>query len=177
LAGTRYFCGDWVRYALAAPLGIVNAHPFRDLRVFSYGLGLRRRVQPEPGLQKPILAEAMRDVLPVSIRQRRSKTHYNSLYFAGVARNLPHLEAMIRGSAIEDLGLFNKDCLLRCLRQAALCIRSRDGAVCLDNTLSIVKWLAQLPQWLAQKPVPARVIRTNQGVSCESCNTTSLAGA
>ncbi len=161
LAQTRYFCGDWTRYVLAAPLGIVTAHPFRDLRTVAYGLGIRSRIRPEPGAQKPILAEAMRDVLPQSIRQRRSKTHYNSVYYAGLARNLPYLENLIRDSKVDELGLFDKDALLGCLNQAALCISSPGGAVCLDNTLSIVQWLSQLPQWLAQRPQPSRVLRSN----------------
>jgi asparagine synthase (glutamine-hydrolysing) len=162
LAQARYAAGDWVRYTLAAPQGIVAAHPFRDLRVMSYGLGIRSRVRPAPGLQKPILAEAMRDVLPDSIRQRRSKTHYNSVYYVGLARNRPYLEALVRASKVDELGLFDKECLLRCLTQAALCIGSPDGAVSLDNSLSIVKWLSLLPRWLAQRPVPSRVIRSER---------------
>jgi hypothetical protein len=49
---------------------------------------------------------------------------------------------------------------VRCLREAALCICSPHGAVSLDNTLSIVKWLDLLPQWLARRPRPDRVIRS-----------------
>ena len=159
LERARAAVGDCGRYYLAAPLGIVSAHPFRDLRVFSYGLGIRTRVRPEPGVQKPILAEAMRNVLPESIRQRRGKTHYNSVYYAGLARNQDYLENMIRASQVEELGLFDKAGLLSCLRQAALGISSPHGACSLNNTLSIVKWLQLLPEWLAHKPQPSQVIR------------------
>jgi asparagine synthase (glutamine-hydrolysing) len=163
LARARYASGDWVRYTLAAPLGIVAAHPFRDPRVLTCGLGIRSRIRPVPGLQKPILAEAMKDVLPENIRNRRTKTHYNSVYYVGLARNQSYLEGMIRDSNVDELGLFDKDCLLGCLQQAALGIGSPDGAVGLDNTLSIVKWLSLLPQWLAQRPRPQRVIRGRTG--------------
>jgi asparagine synthase (glutamine-hydrolysing) len=124
----------------------------------AYAMGIRMRHRPAPGVQKPVLAEAMKGVLPDSIRQRRSKTHYNSVYYAGLSRNRPHLESMIRSSPVEELGLFDKNCLMECLGQAALCIGSSDGAIGLDNTLSIVKWLDLLPRWLARKPEPTRVI-------------------
>ncbi len=159
LERARSAVGDWGRYTLAAPLGIVAAHPFRDLRVFRYALGIRVHVRPEPGAQKPILAEAMRDVLPANIRQRRGKTHYNSVYYTGLSRNQAYLEQLIRASPSEELGLFDKASLLSCLHQAALGISSPHGAISLDNTLSIVKWLDLLPRWLEQRPVPSRVIR------------------
>jgi asparagine synthase (glutamine-hydrolysing) len=167
LGRIRAAVGDWGRYALAAPLGIVAAHPFRDLRVLSYGLGTRCRIRPEPGVQKPVLAEAMRDILPETIRRRRGKTHYNSVYYAGLSRNLPYLENMVRASRVDELGLFDKDCLLNCLNQAALCISSKHGVICLDNTLSIVKWLSLLPDWLAQRPDPVRLVRSSPGESSE----------
>jgi asparagine synthase (glutamine-hydrolysing) len=161
LATARYFCGDSVRYTLSAPVGIVDAHPFRDLRVFSYGLGIRANVRPVPGVQKPILAEAMRDILPASIRQRRLKTHYNSVYYTGLARNQVYLEELIRASTVDELGLFDKECLLGCLREAALGVSSQQGSISLDNTLSIIKWLDLLPQWLARRPEPVRVIHSD----------------
>jgi asparagine synthase (glutamine-hydrolysing) len=166
LERARSAVGDWGRYNLAAPLGIVVSHPFRDPRVFSYGLGIRTRVAPEPGVQKPILAEAMRDVLPASIRRRRAKTHYNSVYYAGLSRNQAYLEQLVRESPAEEIGLFDKASLLDCLRQAALGVSSPHGVICLDNTLSIVKWLDLLPRWLAQRPAPARVIRDRQEMTC-----------
>jgi asparagine synthase (glutamine-hydrolysing) len=162
LERTRSAVGDWGRYTLAAPLGIVAAHPFRDLRVFSYGLGIRTRVWPEPGVQKPILAEAIRDVLPESIRRRRRKSHYNSVYYAGLSRNRASLENLIRQSPAEELGLFDRACLLNCLQQAALGVKSPNTTLGLDNTLAIVKWLELLPAWLARKPEPTRVIRIGQ---------------
>lgn len=165
----RSAVGDWGRSALAAPLGIVSAHPFRDLRVFGYALGIRTHVRPQPGVQKPLLAEAMRDVLPGTIRQRRGKTHYNSVYYAGLARNQAYLEDLIRTSPAEELGLFDRACLLNGLQQAALGISSPHGAISLDNTLSIVKWLQLLPAWLAQKPEPTRVIRiSRQQTNCHT---------
>ena len=50
------------------------------------------------------------DVLPANIRERRSKTHYNSVYYVGLTRNQSYLEDLIRKSPVEELGLFNKEC-------------------------------------------------------------------
>jgi hypothetical protein len=119
-------------------------------------------VRPEPGVQKPLLLEAMRDVLPANIRRRRGKTHYNSVYYAGLSRNQAYLERMIDASPAQHLGLFDKNSLLSCLQQAALGISSPSGSICLDNTLAIIKWLDMLPQWLTQRPEPAQVIRAPQ---------------
>jgi asparagine synthase (glutamine-hydrolysing) len=162
LERVRSAVGDWGRYTLAAPLGILAAHPFRDPRVFRYGLGIRTRIRPVPGSQKPILAEAMRDVLPASIRRRRRKTHYNSVYYAGLSRNQAYLEQMIRRSPAEELGLFDTAALLECLQQAVLGISSPHGVISLDNTLSILKWLDLLPAWLAQRPAPTEVLRAER---------------
>jgi asparagine synthase (glutamine-hydrolysing) len=158
LARVRYTTGDWARCTLAAPRGIVVAHPFRDPRVLAFGLGARGRVRPVPGQQKVVLAEAMRDVLPEAILRRRSKVHYNSVYFTGLSRNVPRLEAMVRDSTVDALGLFDKDCLVRCLKQAALGVRAMNGVIGLNNSLAIVKWLSLLPRWLDQPAEPVRVI-------------------
>jgi hypothetical protein len=152
LARIRFTTGDWVRYELATSRGIVATHPFRDPRVLSYGLGARTRVKPDPSRQKMLLAEAMRDVLPENIRNRRSKTHYNSVYFTGLARNLPHLEKIVRQSNCEELGLFDKNRLLECLNKAALGLGNMNGVIGLNNSLAIVQWLALLPRWMEDTP-------------------------
>ena len=63
-------------------------HPFLDPRVFSLGLGTLSRVRPQPGAQKPILAAAMRGILPECILNRPGKGHFNEAYYMGLSRNL-----------------------------------------------------------------------------------------
>ena len=53
---------------------------------------------------------------------------------------------------LDDLGLFDKACLLECLNRAALGIGGMDGVIGLNNSLAIIKWLSMLPEWLAQRP-------------------------
>lgn len=65
--------GNPTRWYVAAPLGIAIAHPFLDVRLLSFGLGMQSRIQPEPGRMKPVLAETMRGMLPDQIIDRQDK--------------------------------------------------------------------------------------------------------
>jgi asparagine synthase (glutamine-hydrolysing) len=107
-------------------------------------------VRPVPLQQKIVLAHAMRDVLPREIIERRSKSHFNALYYRGLARNRPYLEDMVQSSAVDEHGLFDKAVLLDCLRDAAAGGQTMDGVIGLNNTLAIVRWLALLPRWLRE---------------------------
>ena len=152
LARLRYSAGDWERHVLAAPLGILTSHPFRDPRVIGFSLGARDRVEPIPRQQKVLLATAMRDVLPGNILHRRSKVDFNPVYYEGLARNLPMLESLVRNSDAEHAGLFRKDVLLDYLRQAALGTRGLDALSAMNNSLVILAWLEQLARWKLQCP-------------------------
>jgi asparagine synthase (glutamine-hydrolysing) len=170
LAATTYNAGDVVRWSLAAQHGIVTAHPFFDSRVVGFGLGMQTRLNLEPGRQKPVLGEAMRDILPESIRNRRLKVHCNEVYYLGLARNLRALEELVQTAPIDDLHILNKDTLLKCLQQAALGIAGDAAGVDrLTLTLSLLKWLsmrAESPSfreshdevvWVPRKEVPTRI--------------------
>lgn len=159
LGRLHHACGDWTRHALAAPRNIHLAHPFRDARVLALGLGARVRVRPTPQQQKPVLARAMRGTLPDIILHRRDKAHFNALYYAGLARNVEALEDMVRASPVDELGLFKKDVLIACLRDAALGYRGVAGTAGLDAALAIAKWLWLLPRWRDAPMVPVRVWR------------------
>jgi len=69
--------GDTLSWYAAVPHGLAYVHPFLDTRFLCLGLGIQSRFRQEPGTQKPLLAQAMRDVLPEPIRNRRIKGHYN----------------------------------------------------------------------------------------------------
>jgi asparagine synthase (glutamine-hydrolysing) len=142
VAAVGYLAGDWSRWYHAAPLGIHIAHPFLDPRLLRFGLGLQVRARLAPGRQKPILADAMCDVLPAEIRNRRGKSYSNEVYYLGLSRNLPRLEALVRRAPVDDLDFLDKDSLLHCLRQAALGIaRDACSLTRLDLTLTLLRWL------------------------------------
>ena len=152
-------CGDWTRHSLAAPRNVHLAHPFRDPRVLSLGLGARVRIRPTPTQQKPLLARAMKDVLPPLILRRRDKAHFNALYYEGLARNRMALQDMVRASNVDDLGLFDKKVLIDCLADASLGYRDVAATVGLDSALVMTKWLSQLPRWREVPMVATRVHR------------------
>jgi asparagine synthase (glutamine-hydrolysing) len=150
--------GDCTNWYAAAPLGLAHVHPFLDPRFVCLCLGIQARFRQEPGSQKPLLAHAMRDVLPEPIRNRRRKSHYNALSHSGLARNLPALEALIRQAPTDDLGVFDKEVLLQCLRQAALGFIPGAALDKLDLSLAWLKWFSLQDAW--QRPLePAAVLR------------------
>lgn len=158
MARLRATSGDWVRNTLARPHGLHISHPFRDPRVMRLGLGARVAVRPDPEQQKPVLSAAMAGILPESILRRRSKTHFNTVYYKGLARNLPMLEALASDPANDPLGVFDRDELRRTMHRVALGTVGVDGVSGLSNALSVMRWFSLLPAWRQAEPVPARVI-------------------
>ncbi len=150
--------GDCCSWYAAAPHGLAIVHPFLDPRFVGLCLGIQGRFRQEPGRQKPLLADAMRDVLPESIRNRRRKSHYNALVHGGLARNLPALEALVCQAPADGPDLFDRDVLLACLRQAALGSAPADALAKLDLTLAWLRWSSLQGEW--QRPeAPVAVLR------------------
>jgi asparagine synthase (glutamine-hydrolysing) len=140
--------GEVQRSALAAPRGIALAHPFLDPRLICFGLGMQARLPSQPHGHKPVLAKAMRGALPAVLTNRREKGDFNEVLFLGLSRHLPALEAMIRQTPIEDLGVFNKETLLRCLHQAALgVVKGVHGLLRLNLALAFIKWFSMQGAW------------------------------
>jgi asparagine synthase (glutamine-hydrolysing) len=142
LSGIRQRCRDFSRWYLAAPRGMMLTHPYLDPRVLSLGIGIQSRVTPQPGAQKPILAAALRGILPECILNRPSKIAFDAIYYIGLSRNLQRLEALIEQAPVDDLGFLDKAVLLDCLQRAALG-NARDALVqsAMDRTLALLLWL------------------------------------
>jgi asparagine synthase (glutamine-hydrolysing) len=144
LWGVRQSCEDFCRMNLSAPRGMVLTHPFRDPRVYSLGLGIQSRVRPQPDVQKPILAAALRGILPERILNRPSKGHFNEVYYVGLSRNLRRMEALIEEAPVGDLGILDKAVLLDCMQRAALGNAGDAPSMsALDRTLSLLLWLTR----------------------------------
>lgn len=159
LNSVRGRTGDLGRWYLCAPKGIALIHPFLDARVIRFCLGMHARIRPWPReTPKPILAEAMRGVLPEFVRTRPKAGFFNEPYFRGIAQHLPVLEGLVqRVTARHDLDWLNPAALLECLRMSALGIGNR--RIQLDRinlTLSYLKWLdqppTQSPLWQPSSP-------------------------
>lgn len=141
LRGVMSRSGDPLRWSVAAPLGVAYSHPFFDARVLSLGLGILAKIPPEPGLMKPILAAAMRHVLPASVRTRRSKVGANALYYAGLSRHMADLEAMIRRAPAVTWEMFDRATLLDSLHEASLAGTGVRKLQRLNYTLCLIHWL------------------------------------
>jgi asparagine synthase len=144
LSSLRQSCCDFARWYLAASHGMVQTNPYLDPRVLSLGVGIQSRFRPQPGGQKPILAAAMRGILPDCILNRPSKGHFNEPYYLGLSRHLRRMETLVEQAPVDDLGFLDKPVLLDCLQRAALGNASDAPALqSMDRTLSLLLWLTQ----------------------------------
>lgn len=158
LSGLTNRAGDVLRWSVAAPLGIVIAHPFLDRRLLALGLGIQMRLRPEPGRKKPVLAEAMGGILPDEIAGRRAKGCFDEVYYLGLARNLPYLEAMVQNAPLGALGMFDKNILIPQIEEASLGGAKANQLHRLDITLSLIKWLGMQEEGRRAPRPPAEVI-------------------
>lgn len=140
----RTYCGDFNRWYVAAPHGIVLTHPFLDPRMLSLGLGIQSRVLSRPGAQKPILAAALRGILPECILHRPYKRPFNEAHYMGLSANLRRLEALVKQAPVDDLDFLDKGAFLDCLQRTALG-SAGDAEVLwpLNGTVSLLVWLSQ----------------------------------
>src|SRR5437870_4370007 len=106
----------------------------------------------QPRRQDPRFA--MRGILPEPIHTRPGKRGFDDLYGKGLARSLPHLEAMVRQSAIRELGSVDSEKLIRILHQAAAGIGDAIACERLDKTLALIAWFDQS---LRCRPAPRPV--------------------
>jgi asparagine synthase (glutamine-hydrolysing) len=160
LWGIRLYYNAFSRVNLAAPHGIMFTHPFLDPRVFSLGLGILSRFRPQPGAQKPILAAALRGILPESILNRPGKGHFNEAFFTGLSRNARSLEALVEQAPASVTEFLDKPVLLDCLQRAALGNAPDARALIpLNSTLSLLLWLNLQQKRERSQPRPARPAR------------------
>jgi asparagine synthase (glutamine-hydrolysing) len=132
------------RSTLAAPLGIHISHPFLDQRVVGLGMGIQNRPQRPSKVRKPVLAEAMRGVLPEAIRTRRSKRPFNELLFHGYRRNQDMLKRLILKSPLNELGIFDHKIMIKCLEEAALGVALPSRLRGFNESLSLLAWGSSL---------------------------------
>jgi asparagine synthase (glutamine-hydrolysing) len=120
---------------------------------------MQARLPPSPAEVKPVLAEAMRGVLPEHIRTRRDKRSFNEVYYLGLSRNLVGLREMILRAPIEDFGMIERDILIRCLEEAALGVVGSRRLQRLNLTLSLITWLSMQSAWQSRSSSPTDVFR------------------
>jgi asparagine synthase (glutamine-hydrolysing) len=145
--------GDMIRWYLGAPRGIHTVNPFLDPRVFRYGLAARTRIPFCPDRQKPLLADAMREILPNSIRNRRRKGNFSEAYFISLSRCADYLETMIESAPVDDLEFLDKEVLLQCFRDYRMARASNERAGGrMTIILAVLNWLSHYQQWIRVLP-------------------------
>ena len=157
--------GDWSSTFLAAPLGMTNSHPFFDQRLLIFGLALPLELRENPSMWRPVFQAAMQGILPDPIRNRKYKRDYNERYWAGLNQNMKKLEDMVRRSSIDELGIFDKESLLRVLRDHAVGMGGPTAMNSISNSLAVIAWFGQLERGLRREQIPEEAHRVGPHMS------------
>jgi asparagine synthase (glutamine-hydrolysing) len=104
-------------------------------------LAVRLHERTTPWRYKPLIVEAMRDVVPAAVLQRTTKGDFSVDGHAGLRRARPHLAALLDDSLLAQLGLVNANAL----RKVCLGLYPHNlDLVALDRTLACESWLRAL---------------------------------
>jgi asparagine synthase (glutamine-hydrolysing) len=132
---TRHVAGIMARAGL--PLAV----PFLDDRVVEACLAVRLHERTTPWRYKPLIVEAMRDVMPAAVLQRTTKGDFSVDGYAGLRGARRDLAALLDDPVLAQLGLVNADALRKvCLGLYPYTL----DLVALDRTLACETWLRTL---------------------------------
>ncbi|MDT0343788.1 asparagine synthase-related protein [Streptomyces litchfieldiae] len=152
LDGVRYG-GAEVRYAagLALAHGVELAAPFLDDRVIEAALAVSPHHLGAPDRYKPLLAEAMRGLVPEDLLGRTTKGDYGEDAWTGLRRHRSALAGLFDGSELARRGLVDDVAVRAALRADHPTIAP---LILLERTLACEMWLRALP---GPRPTPAAV--------------------
>ncbi|MER7212065.1 asparagine synthase-related protein [Streptosporangium sp. NPDC000239] len=122
--------------------------PFCDDAVLEACLAVRPEDAASPWVYKPLLAEAMRGLVPDAILERTTKDHCGDEWHSGLVANRHTLAAFATDSHLAAIGLADPGALRRALISPALLT---GGAAELEHTLAAEAWLRDI----AAHPEPA----------------------
>lgn len=134
---------------LTAACGISLHNPFLDAHVVDAVLRTPLDRRPPVHAYKPVLALAMKDLMPPQVAARTTKGSFNSDHYAGMRANFPDLLDLADGH-LAALGLVDPGSLRRHLSQAAAGIPMSLATI--EQMLSTEAWLYALgrdpgPSW------------------------------
>lgn len=121
--------------------GVPTASPFCDDRVVEACLSVRPEETASPWTYKPLLALAMRDLVPAELLARTSKDHSGHEWYTGLRQQRPALAALADSSALVRLGMADADLLRRALLSPQL---STLPVLALEQTLGCEMWLREI---------------------------------
>lgn len=123
--------------------GVTFEAPYVDDRVLQAALAVRLEDRARVGVNKPVLAAAMRGVVPQDVLDRRDKSNGNRDMFASLRRNRHRLEDLCRNSELARRGLVDADVL----RESVLGLHvDLTQVVPLGATWAAERWLRALPR-------------------------------
>ncbi|MEU1736230.1 asparagine synthase-related protein [Streptosporangium sp. NPDC020145] len=101
--------GDGLRQIdqAATAIGLPHAAPILDDAVITAVLSIRTDQRGAPGRYKPVLAAAMRSVVPEPLLSRSTKGNYAAEWYAGMRRHGGELLEVFGDSALARLGLID----------------------------------------------------------------------
>ncbi len=122
----------------ATGLGLPYAAPFLDDSVIEAALSVRVADRGAPGRYKPVLATAMRGVVPDDLLARSTKGEYTADFYFALRRNRAALAELFNESRLARAGLLDTAALAAGLARPHL---PPDVMRALDNTLACEVWL------------------------------------
>ncbi|MGH3799831.1 MAG: asparagine synthase-related protein [Pseudonocardiaceae bacterium] len=132
---TRHIAG------IMARAGLPLAAPFLDDRVVEACLAVRLHERTTPWRFKPLIVEAMRDLVPATVLQRTTKGDFSADWHAGLRRARAHLAGLLDDLVLARLGLVDADALRKvCLGLYPYAL----PMIALDRTLACEAWLRTL---------------------------------
>jgi asparagine synthase (glutamine-hydrolysing) len=132
---TRHIAGIYAR------AGLPLAAPFLDDRVVEACLAVRLHERTTPWRFKPLIIEAMRDLMPAAVLKRSTKGDFSTDWHAGLRNARAHLAELLEDLVLARLGLVDADALRKvCLGLYPYAL----DPVALDRTLACEAWLRTL---------------------------------
>ncbi|WP_017559149.1 asparagine synthase-related protein [Nocardiopsis baichengensis] len=120
--------------------GVELATPYLDDAVVNAVLSVDGRRLCDPYRYKPLLAEAMRGVLPDELLTRRTKGEFSGEAFTGLKHHRSALLALTEGMHLERLGLVDADSLRAAVTGPHT---GAGGLAAIEATLGVENWLRQ----------------------------------
>jgi asparagine synthase (glutamine-hydrolysing) len=132
---TRHIVG------IMARAGLPLAAPFFDDRVVEACLAVRLHERSTPWRFKPLIVEAMRDLVPAQVLRRSTKGDFSADWHAGLRSARAQLAGLLEDPVLARLGLVNVDAL----REVCLGLYPYTlDPVAIDRTLACEAWLRSL---------------------------------
>ncbi|MEU9780312.1 asparagine synthase-related protein [Streptomyces phaeochromogenes] len=123
--------------------GLGQAAPYLDDQVVEAALAIRVAERSTPGRYKPVLAEAVRDIVPDDVLRRQTKGEYSTDFHVGLRHNRAALVEIFDGSRLARAGLIDD----AAVRASLLGVHpTPEGLRSLSSSLGSELWLRVRPE-------------------------------